>query len=168
MRIRRWILGRSCIHQRKFFIGFAILISILLLLRWLQDLWLGLLDNFYGNFHWRVVLRSVTVRREGPTKKHKITMPIPSLDLALRLNISVFVIVNNAVQLKQYALAQQTLGCYCALHGYPLIVLDLSDHNQTRECPQKDVSPISILYIYSLSVYVSKALRTSQLYFRSS
>lgn len=70
-------------------------------------------------------------------------MLIPPLDLADRLNVSVFVIVDNVVRLQQYALAQNTLRCYCALHGYPLFVLNLSEQDESfpRECPQKDVRP---------------------------
>ena len=59
---------------------------------------------------------------------------------ALDKNVTVIVIIERTTDLFQYGLAQNTLHCYCAYHGYPLILVDLSNNVTLKQlCPQSDV-----------------------------
>ena len=63
------------------------------------------------------------------------TMPI-----TLDSKIGVIVVVQKANDLNEYRLAQKTLRCYCGIHDYPLILVDISKNVTLQKmCPQNDV-----------------------------
>ncbi|KAL3107523.1 hypothetical protein niasHT_014240 [Heterodera trifolii] len=115
------------LRHRNFFLLLLLLVSLTVFtLLWYEETNNGSLINWYGNFYRQIVYRQIYVRRSD-------------LPDALRLNISVVVIVNDADQLhREYAIAHQTVVCYCTLHAYPLVVLDLSKWEHQAECPQQD------------------------------
>ncbi|KAF7636761.1 hypothetical protein Mgra_00003706 [Meloidogyne graminicola] len=59
--------------------------------------------------------------------------------LIKQINIWVIVIINNKQLLPNYQLAQSTLNCYCQLHKYPLIIIDISEEKEEfKQCKQND------------------------------
>lgn len=63
------------------------------------------------------------------------------MSITLDSKIGVIVVVQKANDLNEYRLAQKTLRCYCGIHDYPLILVDISKNVTLQKmCPQNDVS----------------------------
>ncbi|KAI3421220.1 hypothetical protein GPALN_014847 [Globodera pallida] len=111
---------------RKIYFYFLLLLNLSIFIVWYEETNYGSLINWYGNFYRHIVYRQIYANRSDLLDGH-------------RLNISVVVVVNNGEQLqKEYTLAHRTVRCYCALHAYPLTVIDLDHWRYRDECPQQD------------------------------
>uniref|UniRef100_A0A914HMK7 Uncharacterized protein n=1 Tax=Globodera rostochiensis TaxID=31243 RepID=A0A914HMK7_GLORO len=111
---------------RKIYFYFLLLLNLSIFIVWYEEANYGSLINWYGNFYRHIVYRQIYANRSDLLDGH-------------RLNISVVVVVNNGDQLqKEYTLAHRTVRCYCALHAYPLTVIDLDHWRYRDECPQQD------------------------------
>lgn len=62
------------------------------------------------------------------------------MENVLELSIAVVVVVDTASRLDNYALAQDSLSCYCQYYSYPIIRIFLDQEpDLVARCPQKDV-----------------------------